>query len=61
MEHYEIAAYGSARTFAKTLGLDSAAALLDQTLKEEKEADATLTKLAASMINHEALRTPQYH
>lgn len=56
VEHYEIAAYGSARTFAQTLGLTQAAALLDQTLREEKEADQKLTQLAESMVNEEALQ-----
>ncbi len=58
VEHYEIAAYGSARTFAQTLGLTQAAALLEQTLQEEKKADQKLTQLAESMINEEALRSP---
>ena len=58
VEHYEIAAYGSARTFADILGLSEAAALLDQTLEEEKKADQKLTQLAESMINDEALRSP---
>ncbi len=58
VEHYEIAAYGSARTFAETLGMTQAAALLDQTLKEEKAADAKLTRLAESVVNREALRMP---
>ena len=44
VEHYEIAAYGSARTFAEILGLTEAAALLDQTLQEEKKADQKLTQ-----------------
>ncbi len=57
VEHYEIAAYGSARTFAQTLGLTQAAALLDQTLQEEKEADQKLTQLAQQMVNVEALRS----
>ncbi len=57
VEHYEIAAYGSARTFADTLGLDQAAALLEQTLQEEKEADQKLTQLARHMVNDEALRS----
>jgi ferritin-like metal-binding protein YciE len=56
VEHYEIAAYGSARTFAQTLGLNQAAALLEQTLQEEKEADQKLTRLAESMVNEEALQ-----
>lgn len=58
VEHYEIAAYGSARTFAETLGLKEAATLLEQTLQEEKKADQKLTQLAESMVNEEALRTP---
>ncbi len=58
VEHYEIAAYGSARTFAQTLGMTQAAALLEQTLQEEKKADQKLTQLAESMINEEALRSP---
>ena len=57
VEHYEIAAYGSARTFAKTLGHNAAVSLLNATLNEEKKADEKLTMLAESMINHEALRT----
>ncbi|HEX5226619.1 MAG TPA: ferritin-like domain-containing protein [Bryobacteraceae bacterium] len=58
VEHYEIAAYGSARTFAQTLGLGEAATLLEQTLQEEKKADQKLTQLAESMVNEEALRNP---
>src|ERR1700735_13510 len=57
VEHYEIAAYGSARTFAETLGMTRAASLLDQTLKEEKAADSKLTRLAESTINEQAMRT----
>jgi ferritin-like metal-binding protein YciE len=56
VEHYEMAGYGSARTFAETLGLTEAASLLERTLEEEKQADAKLTKLAESMINDQALR-----
>jgi ferritin-like metal-binding protein YciE len=58
VEHYEIAAYGSARTFAQTLGLTQAVSLLDQTLQEEKAADQKLTQIAEEMVNDEALRTP---
>jgi ferritin-like metal-binding protein YciE len=61
VEHYEIAAYGSARTFAQTLGLAEAASLLEQTLQEEKKADQKLTQLAENMINDEALRSPVAH
>jgi len=45
-EHYEIAAYGCVRTWAKELGEDEAAELLEKTLQEEKETDAKLTELA---------------
>lgn len=56
VEHYEIAGYGSARTFATQLGLTDAASLLQQTLEEEKRADATLTRLAESSVNSQAQR-----
>jgi ferritin-like metal-binding protein YciE len=46
VEHYEMAGYGTARTFANLLGEDEAAQLLQQTLDEEKEADQKLTSLA---------------
>jgi ferritin-like metal-binding protein YciE len=52
-EHYEIAAYGSVRSFAEQLGETKAASLLQQTLNEEKETDAKLTKMA-EMINPRA-------
>lgn len=58
VEHYEIAAYGSARAFAQTLGLSSAVSLLQQTLQEEEMADEKLTNLAETTINTEAYRTP---
>ena len=54
IEHYEIATYGTICAFAKTLGEDEAAALLDQTLAEEKEADVTLTEAAYNTINFDA-------
>ena len=54
MEHYEIAGYGTARTFAEQLGHTSAAELLQQTLDEEKATDELLTELAVSAINSEA-------
>lgn len=55
VEHYEIASYGTLRAFAKTLGEDEIAKLLEQTLKEEREADDTLTNVAESTVNEEAL------
>jgi len=54
VEHYEMAGYGSARTFAQLLGFNDMAALLEQTLGEEKETDALLTDLAEGMINARA-------
>jgi ferritin-like metal-binding protein YciE len=58
VEHYEMAGYGTARTYAELLGDDDAAALLDQTLSEEKEADETLSGLAEE-LNVEALEAGQ--
>jgi ferritin-like metal-binding protein YciE len=46
IEHYEIAAYGTARTLADELGYDEAKSLLDETLDEESDADKLLTKIA---------------
>ncbi len=54
VEHYEMAGYGCVRTFAKLLGYDDAAALLQATLDEEGEADKALTELAETVINVEA-------
>ena len=54
VEHYEIAAYGTARTFAAFLGNETAVDLLEQTLEEEKEADILLTQIAESQVNVEA-------
>ena len=55
VEHYEIASYGTVRTFAQLLGEDEAAELLQETLDEEGEADKLLTQLAQEMVNPEAL------
>jgi ferritin-like metal-binding protein YciE len=54
IEHYEISGYGTAKTYAKTLGHQEAASLLDQTLKEEYSTDQQLTNLAESHINRRA-------
>src|SRR5438477_720499 len=59
VEHYEMAAYGSARTFAKILGQEKAAELLEETLEEEKAADEKLTEIAESVINVEAAEGQQ--
>jgi ferritin-like metal-binding protein YciE len=54
VEHYEMAAYGSLATFARQLGLNEAVPLLEQTLKEEKAADAKLTQLGQNVVNPQA-------
>lgn len=54
VEHYEIASYGSVRTYAELLGDDKTAALLDETLQEEKATDAKLSELARNEVNLEA-------
>ncbi|MBC7488575.1 MAG: ferritin-like domain-containing protein [Cytophagaceae bacterium] len=54
VEHYEIATYGTLRTFARTLGLNDAADILEEILNEEKNADQKLTEIAESTINIQA-------
>lgn len=54
IEHYEIACYGTARTYAQQLGLTEVAQLLQQTLDEEYKADEMLTTLAVSGVNQTA-------
>jgi ferritin-like metal-binding protein YciE len=54
VEHYEISAYGTARTFAQRLGKTEAARLLEETLAEEKETDKKLNVLAERGINPKA-------
>ena len=56
VEHYEIAAYGTARTYAQQLGMPEQASLLQETLDEEGETDKLLTALAENSINLEAER-----
>jgi ferritin-like metal-binding protein YciE len=51
VEHYEMAGYGTARTYGELLGDKEEAKLLSQTFEEEKETDEKLTKLAKSTIN----------
>jgi ferritin-like metal-binding protein YciE len=51
IEHYEIACYGTARTYAQQLGLTEVAQLLEQTLEEERTSDEMLTSLAVSDVN----------
>jgi len=59
VEHYEMAGYGTARTFAQMLGHKEAAQLLEETLNEEKETDEKLTDLAESVINEEAMESSE--
>ena len=54
VEHYEIARYGTLKTWANQLGMTDAATLLDETLQEEKRTDELLTRIAESAANREA-------
>lgn len=54
VEHYEMAAYGTASAHARQLGFNSVAMLLDETLEEEKMTDEKLTKLAENQVNVQA-------
>lgn len=54
VEHYEIATYGTLRTFAETMGHTEVAELLEQTLENEKATDVALTEAAVSFINEQA-------
>jgi ferritin-like metal-binding protein YciE len=54
VEHYEIATYGSLILFARQLGYNQAAQLLEQTLNEEKAADAKLTQIGETVVDRNA-------
>jgi ferritin-like metal-binding protein YciE len=54
VEHYEMSRYGTLKTWAGELGIDGAVKVLDATLQEEKKTDAALTRLAVTVINHQA-------
>jgi ferritin-like metal-binding protein YciE len=56
VEHYEIASYGTVRTYAEMLNLGKAANLLQETLDEESSANEKLTTLALSGVNEDALQ-----
>ncbi len=56
VEHYEIATYGTLSTWAETLGLAEASEILAGILDEEKNADETLTEIAVSTVNVQALQ-----
>lgn len=55
VEHYEMAGYGTARTYAELLGFDDHSELLQQTLNEEEETDRILTEIAMTSVNIEAM------
>jgi ferritin-like metal-binding protein YciE len=57
VEHYEISGYGTARAFARRLGMTQAANLLQQTLSEEEAADRKLNQIAESSVNVQAAST----
>jgi len=54
VEHYEIARYGTMVAWAKQLGMNDAASLLEETLEQEHNADRTLTEIAEGSLNREA-------
>jgi ferritin-like metal-binding protein YciE len=56
VEHYEIALYGSLLSFARNLGMQDAVSPLEETLKEEKTADAKLTQIGETLMNTRAAR-----
>jgi len=56
VEHYEIALYGSLVAFARSLGLQAAVGPLEETLNEEKKADAKLTQIGETVMNTRAAK-----
>jgi ferritin-like metal-binding protein YciE len=56
VEHYEIAGYGTVRTYAQRLGRENDADLLQRTLDEEGETDKRLTRIAEEVVNRDAMR-----
>lgn len=59
VEHYEIAGYGTARTYAELLGYDDHSDLLQQTLNEEEETDRLLTEIAMTSVNIDAMESEE--
>jgi ferritin-like metal-binding protein YciE len=55
VEHYEMATYGSLMAYAQLLGHNQAASLLEQTLNEEKAADAKMTQIGETSVNRQAM------
>ena len=58
VEHYEIAGYGTLKAWAEELGLDDVAALLQETLDEEKAADEKLTEIAGKVMFESSAAEP---
>jgi ferritin-like metal-binding protein YciE len=56
VEHFEMASWGSLRTYAELLGKQEAVSLIQKTLDEEKQADAKLTALGENQVNQQALQ-----
>ncbi len=56
VEHYEMAGYGTVRSFARMLGHDQAERLLQKTLEEESQTNEKLTKLAETEVNAAAMQ-----
>jgi len=61
VENYEIALYGSLAAFARSLGLQQASDLLQQTLQEEKNADKKITQIAETVMNAKVARIQRAH
>lgn len=60
VEHYEISGYGTLKAWAEELGLDDVAALLKETLDEEKEADHKLTEIGSKVVAEVANEEPEH-
>ena len=61
IEHVEMSAYGTARTYAEMLGLDRAAQLLQETLEDERATDEKLTRIARGFVNAQSIRSARTH
>lgn len=61
IEHVELSAYGTARTYAEMLGLDRAAQLLQETLEEERATDEKLTRIAKGFVNPQSMKSWRTH
>src|SRR3546814_15572121 len=59
VEHYEISRYGTLKAWAQQLGMDKAAKLFNETLKEEEKTDVLLTQLAEGAMNRKAARSEE--